>query len=157
MIFRTACRLMRWLTIMTERAQLLQLIGKQRHAQLSDLVIDSRPALAMRGWADEDAEFGRRAELRAFGKEIPENADKLDFETTSASAAFSTPIVNQAAIKEAIFDYDRAATLLWPGQQRVRRAYQPVQGKRSKYINRIAPPPRRSRRCFKAIAIISRR
>src|SRR5205823_7064583 len=84
------------------RSQLLQLIGKQRHAQLSDLVIDSRPALAMRGWADEEAEFGRRAELDGLGKPVAPAADKLDFENTAASIALGTPIVNRKAIAEAI-------------------------------------------------------
>jgi hypothetical protein len=93
------------------RAQLLQLAGKQRHAQLSDLVIDSRPALALRGWADEEAEYGRRAELKGFGQPVPENADKLDFETNAAGATFSQPVVNRDAINEAIFEYDRAATI----------------------------------------------
>lgn len=91
------------------RAQLLQLIGKQRHAQLSDLVIDSRPALAMRGWADEEAEFGRRAELDGFGKPVAPSADKLDFENTAGPIALGTPIVNRKAIDEAIFEYDRAS------------------------------------------------
>lgn len=94
-----------------KRAQLLQLIGNQRHAQLSDLVIDSRPALAIRGWADEEWEYGRRAELEAFGKPAAPGADRLDFEFTAADFPLNSPIVDRAKFDEAVFEYGRAAML----------------------------------------------
>jgi hypothetical protein len=79
--------------------------------QLSDLVIDSRPPLALRGWADEEAELGRRAELEAFGQPVAPAADKLDFETNAGSIALSAKIANRKAFEEALFEYDRAAML----------------------------------------------
>ena len=50
------------------RAAMLQRIGHQRHAQLSDMVIDSRPALTLKFWSEEELERGRRLELEALGK-----------------------------------------------------------------------------------------
>src|SRR5262249_17456991 len=91
------------------RAQLLQLFGGQRHAQLSDLVIDSRPALAMRGWADEEREFALRAELEALGKPPAANADRVDFETDSSQLPLNKPPENRKLIDEAIFQFGRSS------------------------------------------------
>ncbi len=54
-----------------KQAQVLQREFKQKHAQLSDLVIDSRPALTLKLWAEDEAERGRRNELIAFGLPLP--------------------------------------------------------------------------------------
>jgi hypothetical protein len=94
-----------------KRAQMLQMLGGQRHAQLSDLVIDSRPALAIRAWADEDCEYGRRAELHAFGHELQPDEDRMAFENTAAPIPLNTAIVDRKSIEEAIFQYDRAVAL----------------------------------------------
>ena len=48
-----------------KRAQLLFRLGHQKHAQLSDTVIDSRPALDLKKWGEAEWEQGRRCELRA--------------------------------------------------------------------------------------------
>lgn len=93
------------------RAELLQLVGKQRHAQLSDLVIDSRPPLSLKLWADEETEYARRAELTAFGKTVAVNTDKLDLELNAASISLGTAVNDRPAIDEAIFEYDRSALL----------------------------------------------
>jgi hypothetical protein len=45
-----------------KRAEVLMNVGKQRHAQLSDTVVDSRPALSLKSWVDEEWEQGRRRE-----------------------------------------------------------------------------------------------
>lgn len=94
-----------------KRAQLLQLLGNQQHAQLSDLVIDSRAALAIRGWADEEWDYGGRAELEGFGRPAAPGGDRLDIELTAANLPLSTPIVDRSKIDEAIFEYGRAAML----------------------------------------------
>ena len=93
------------------RAQLLQLIGGQRHVQLSDLVIDSRPALAMRGWADEEREFALRAELESLGKPPAVSAERVDFETDSAPLPLNAPPANRKLIDEAIFDFGNSSRL----------------------------------------------
>ncbi|MGB7156559.1 MAG: hypothetical protein WBD40_00750 [Tepidisphaeraceae bacterium] len=91
-----------------KRAQVLQDVGKQRHAQISDLVIDSRPGLSLRMWGEEEMERARKVELAAFGKEIP--TERIDLELPTADIA-----VNQApaagAVQEALFEYERAGRL----------------------------------------------
>ena len=94
-----------------KRSQLLQSIGNQRHAQLSDLVIDSRAALAIRGWADEEWEYGRRAELEALGKPAAPNVERLDLEPLAQNDPPTTAVANRPKMDEAIFEYGRAAML----------------------------------------------
>ena len=60
------------------RAQMLQLVAHERHIQIGDVVIDSRPAIAMRAWSLEEGERGRRAELRLFG--IDDRGGRMDLE-----------------------------------------------------------------------------
>jgi hypothetical protein len=93
------------------RSQLLQQLGGQRHAQLSDLVIDSRPALAMRGWADEEREFALRNELEVAGKPPAVNAERTDFETDSLALPLNITPQNKKLIDEAIFEFGRSSDL----------------------------------------------
>jgi hypothetical protein len=94
-----------------KRAQLLQLIGNQRHAQLSDLVIDSRPALSLKSWAESDAEQGRRQELEAIGKPAAAAVERTDLELPAARIPLSEKIVNKPALDEAIYMYGRSASV----------------------------------------------
>jgi hypothetical protein len=93
------------------RSQLLQQLGGQRHAQLSDLVIDSRAALAIRGWADEEREFALRAELDVAGKPPAVNAERTDFETDSLALPLNITPENKKLIDEAIFEFGRSSDL----------------------------------------------
>src|SRR5439155_18185499 len=61
-----------------KRAEVLMNVGKQRHAQLSETVIDSRPALSLKSWVEEEWEQGRRRELQAFGVPVPEDRTELE-------------------------------------------------------------------------------
>jgi len=88
-----------------KRSQVLQAVGKQRHAQVSDLVIDSRPGLSLRMWGEEEIERGRNVELKAFGKEIP--TERVDKELPTADIALSTPPTAKD-IEEALFSYAQA-------------------------------------------------
>jgi hypothetical protein len=72
------------------RAAMLQRTGHQRHAQLSDMVIDSRPALTQKFWSEEELEHGRRLELAALGKPIP--SERLDMEQPAAGTPFDQPL-----------------------------------------------------------------
>lgn len=92
-----------------KRAQVLQATSNQRHAQISDLVIDSRPPLALRMWGEEELERARRVELAAFGKEIP--AERIDMELPTADVGLQQAPA-ESAIREALFSYDFAATVL---------------------------------------------
>lgn len=92
-----------------KRAQLLLASGKQKHLQLSDLVIDSRPALSLKTWAEEEWERGRRNEILGYGRK-PE-IERIPLEPVTADVTPSTPVVNPKAIDDAIYNYDRTVQL----------------------------------------------
>ena len=100
-----------------KRAQVLLREANQHHAQLSDLVVDSRPALSLRNWSDDEWERGRRAEAHAFGLPLPvpneraptEPEERLEMEGVAARLNPAAPVANPAALDEAIFSYERAA------------------------------------------------
>jgi hypothetical protein len=95
-----------------KRSQVLQRVGKQTHPQLSDLVVDSRPALSLKFWAEDEWERGRRAEIEAFGMAAPlATAERIETETVSMRAPLTTPIAKPAALDRAIYSYDIAAKL----------------------------------------------
>ncbi|HEV2296303.1 MAG TPA: hypothetical protein VGR35_20845 [Tepidisphaeraceae bacterium] len=103
-----------------KRAQELQEAG-QRHAQISDLVIDSRPGLALRMWAEEEIERGRNVELAAFGNEVPTDPDQR-FEKELPTADVSlTAAPARAAVQEALYSYNQAARLLEAAQREYER------------------------------------
>ncbi len=93
-----------------KRAQILQRVGKQKHIQLSSLVVDSRPALALKNWSEEEFERGRRAELGAFGLAIPK--ERLDMELPTADLAPQAGVPHPGWIDEAVFSYRRSAQLV---------------------------------------------
>ncbi len=94
-----------------KRAQTLLRNANQHHAQLSDLVVDSRPALALRSWSEDEWELGRRAELEAFGIPFPEEAkeERRYLEGPAARIALDAKVVNPGALEKAIFEYGLAA------------------------------------------------
>ena len=92
-----------------QRAAILQRVYKQKHAQLSDLVVDSRPALALKNWSEDDWERARRAELEAFDQPIP--ADRIQMESPTAKITLDTPIPRPARLPEAIYELDRGRML----------------------------------------------
>jgi hypothetical protein len=103
-----------------KRSQLLHDAG-QRHAQISDLVIDSRPGLALRMWAEEEIERGRNVELAAFGKEIPTDPEqRFEKELPTADVAL-TAAPAPAAVREALYSYEQAAELLEAAQEEYER------------------------------------
>lgn len=103
-----------------KRAQLLQDAG-QRHTQISDLVIDSRPGLSLRMWAEEELERGRNVELAAFGKEIPTDPEqRFQKELPTADVAL-TAAPAPGAVREALYSYQRAAQLLEDAQREYER------------------------------------
>jgi hypothetical protein len=97
-----------------KRAQVMQDHG-QRHIQLSDLVIDSRPALSLKGWAEAEWGRGRRFELEAFGKTIP--SERLDMETQDAALPPDAKVDNSQAMEGAMWSYDRTVRLCRDAQK----------------------------------------
>jgi hypothetical protein len=99
-----------------KRTQQLLRHQNQHHAQLSDLVVDSRPALALRDWSEEEWERGRLAELHALGLDIPSEKDDLDWrinlELVAAKVPLDTTVVDRSSAQEALFDYRTCARLV---------------------------------------------
>jgi hypothetical protein len=93
-----------------KRAEVLMNVGKQRHAQLSELVIDSRPALAMKSWVEEEWEQGRRRELQSYGIAPPD--DRGELEANPAGFNLNQPIVDRHLAELAAGEYERAAGLV---------------------------------------------
>jgi hypothetical protein len=93
-----------------KRAQVLETVNKQRHAQLSGLVVDSRPGIALKGWCEDEWERGRRAECAAFEKPAP--AERLELESATASVTLDSPIAHIAPFNEAIYSYQTSIKLI---------------------------------------------
>jgi hypothetical protein len=89
--------------------QLLQKEQNQRHLQISASVVDSRPALTLRNWAEEEWEDGRKLELRMFGKPIPE--ERLDMELPTADVALDAKPVNAVDTNRILYSYALASEL----------------------------------------------
>ncbi|MGA2229605.1 MAG: hypothetical protein ABSH22_01655 [Tepidisphaeraceae bacterium] len=100
-----------------KRAQMLARVAHEVHLQKSDFVVDSRPALALKSWAVEAGDQGRRAELRVFG--IDDHGDRDDLECrvpeADPSKAPDTSVLTQrrdpAAGGRALFEYALAVRL----------------------------------------------
>jgi hypothetical protein len=92
-----------------KRAQLLQRLSSQRHAQLSDLVIDSRPALDLKKWGETEWELSRRAEIQGMNMVVPTEREQL--EPVAADVALDVTIdpSKRPLLEQAIFGYDLAS------------------------------------------------
>jgi hypothetical protein len=94
-----------------KRSLALQESRGQKHAQLSDRVISSRPGLALKSWAEEEIELARQAEMAQFGlRPLSEEESALPMELPATLIPVdripSTPL-----LEEAIYSYQRAADL----------------------------------------------
>ena len=93
-----------------KQAQVLGSVGKQRHVNLSDVVVDSRPGLALKSWSEDELDRGRRLELWSFNLEVPE--ERRDMEVPTANVAVDAPLTSRPVIDEAIYSYDLGANLV---------------------------------------------
>ena len=93
-----------------KRCEELMNLQHQHHDQLSDVVVDSRPGLSLKNWADDEVEQARHREAQAEGVTItdetapsdqPTELDKLDH-----------PVLDRAALAVAVDDYDRVTRLV---------------------------------------------
>lgn len=96
-----------------KRAQLLQREGQQ-HSQMSEMVVDSRPALALKMWAEELMERGRLAEYRALGGTgaIPTMVEPAALQLPTAGVPLNASVHESWALESAIFNYDRVPLLV---------------------------------------------
>jgi hypothetical protein len=99
-----------------KRAEVLQNVEQQRHDQLSDLVIDSRPALSLKFWGEDELEQGRRREIEAFDLPNPANLTLSDtpdmYLGMTEHVTLDQPIKDRHAYDLALADYDKANRLL---------------------------------------------
>lgn len=95
-----------------KRSQVLQEIGKQRHAQLSDLVIDSRPALSLKNWAEDEHRHARRQETAAADRKVPLDDEELDQASADLSPTTQFPPERLPLVREAIFGYGLSERLV---------------------------------------------
>lgn len=94
-----------------KRAVALQETMKQRHAQLSERVISSRPALSLKNWSEEEIERARLAEMAQFGlPATPESRAPLPYELPAAQLPLEN-VTKTPLIDEAIYGYRQAALL----------------------------------------------
>ncbi len=81
----------------------------QRHDQLSDVVIDSRPALSLKNWLEEEWEQGRRREVESYHLNVPE--DRLALEPIVSNFPPNHAPLDRHAAELAVFAYKRATAL----------------------------------------------
>jgi hypothetical protein len=77
-------------------------------------VVDSRPGIVLRQWADEEMDRARRSEATSLGKPTPSDRWELEPITSSMPADSKMPAVDEKTRKlatEAIFSYRRASTV----------------------------------------------
>jgi hypothetical protein len=89
-----------------KRSQMLSRVGRQKHVQLSEQVVDNQPGLTLRVWSDEEWERGRRLEQRAFADA---SKDQQPRELRTSKLAPDARPADPGPIAEAIFSYDRAS------------------------------------------------
>lgn len=92
-----------------KQAQVLNTEHKQKHAQISDETIGTRPGYALKVWSEEEWTLGRHAELEAFGKAIPE--ERLAMELPTSAVGFDTAAARPRRLEDAIRFYSRVPRL----------------------------------------------
>jgi hypothetical protein len=91
-----------------KRSQLLQRLSSQRHAQLSELVIDSRPALDLKKWGETEWELSRRLEIQALGMNVPAEREQLERVTADVPPNVTLDESKLPQLRQAVFGYDLA-------------------------------------------------
>lgn len=94
-----------------KRSVSLQETLLQKHAQLSERVISSRPALSLKQWSEEELDRGRLAEMAQFGFAAQaETEAALPYEMPAAALTLEQ-LSKTPLIEESIYSYNRAADL----------------------------------------------
>lgn len=95
-----------------KRCQVIKDLTKQKHLQLSELVIDNRPAINLKLWSEAEWGTGRQMEMQAFGLKLPklDNSNSVDerarTELPSAIMPLTTAFTDVRAAREAIYHYE---------------------------------------------------
>ncbi|MEZ0266588.1 MAG: hypothetical protein ACAI43_17805, partial [Phycisphaerae bacterium] len=113
-----------------KRSQVFQTVGKQRHLQISEMVLDRQPAIGLKFWAEEewlrarrleaeatmaqaDVEAGRRRYKDATAPEDPKRASAYGLITAGLKA--DAKVLKPDALAAAIFSYERSARVAADG------------------------------------------
>lgn len=107
-----------------KRAAVLMEVSGQKHAQLTDAVIDSRAPIILKKWAEHELEVGRRAEVQALGLQEKEERELL--EPLTAAVPIAAPFAadrERAAqlVGRALFSYRRSADVVAHALEEYRR------------------------------------
>lgn len=97
-----------------KRCQILKDKLHQKHLQISDLVVDNRPAIDGKNWMENEWGFGRYAEMKAYGLELPPSqnyADEREKIELPSAAEPVTAMPSSSAAREAIFHYEQAVRI----------------------------------------------
>jgi hypothetical protein len=93
-----------------KRAQVLKDLTHQKHLQLSDTVVDNRPAINLKLWGEAEWGAGRRMEMLALGMPLPTTENTADFramiEQPTAQAPPTAAIADVADAREAVYHYE---------------------------------------------------
>ncbi|MDB5303237.1 MAG: hypothetical protein JWM97_786 [Phycisphaerales bacterium] len=92
-----------------KRAEVAMNVEGQKPLQISPMVIDSRPALELKAWGEEEARRARAFEARAFGIAAPVWSEQVDM--ALAQIPVNAKVVDAAALKGAVATYDLAIRL----------------------------------------------
>jgi hypothetical protein len=87
-----------------KRAEVATNAEGQKPLQMSEMVIDSRPAIQLRAWMEDESHMARERESAAFG--IPAVAGKSDPALDAVKA--SDPVKDRQALDAALYYYDSA-------------------------------------------------
>ncbi len=98
-----------------KQCQVIRDTTHQKHLQLSDLVVDNRPAINTKLWGETEWTAGRKAERRAFGQQPKD--EKLENELPTAMLSPTTAISGIDAAREAIYHYRLAVKIADMAQQ----------------------------------------
>jgi hypothetical protein len=93
------------------QAQTLQRVAHLKHAQLSDQIVDSRPAIALKFWAEAEQAMGRRNEEAAFGVVVPATVDRIELELPTAAVPLTQKPAEPSKLPETIFNYEKSASV----------------------------------------------
>jgi hypothetical protein len=92
-----------------KRCQVLKDLTHQKHLQLSDLVVDNRPAINLKLWGETEWGAGRKLEIKALGQEPFE--DRVRNELVTAAVPPTASVKDVDAVKEAIYHYKLTARI----------------------------------------------
>jgi hypothetical protein len=93
----------------SKRAEVIMNASKQKPLQLSESVIDSRPALELKAWAEEDWERGRAFELKLYG--LPAPKERFDMEAPTQVFSLERPFADPQALDRALYSYRNASRI----------------------------------------------